>query len=186
MEAMPGPRAVAIDLSDKQRDYLEQLCRRHKSPVDLLLRAEIILKAAEGLNNQAISDCLGVQRITVRKWRGRWAEAIAELAELEEKAETKELYRAMQSVLADAYRSGMPATFSSEQVVQIIVLACELPSDSGLPLSHWTPGSLAAEAVKRGFVESISPQTVERFLKGSHAKATSMPLLVDQRTRQRP
>ncbi len=69
----------------------------------------------------------------------------------------------MESVLADAYRSGMPAKFSAEVVVQIIALACELPSDSGLPLSHWTPESLATEAVKRGFVESISPQSVERF-----------------------
>ena len=71
MEAMSGLQAVAINLSDKQRDYLEQLCRRHKSPVDLLLWAEIILKAAQGLSNQAISDCLRIHRITVRKWRGR-------------------------------------------------------------------------------------------------------------------
>ena len=82
---------------------------------------------------------------------------MAELANLEEKAETKERYSAKKSVLANAYRSGMPANFSPEVVMHIIALACELPSDSGLPLSPWTPESLATEALKRGFVESISP-----------------------------
>jgi transposase len=180
---MPGRSAVAISLSEKQRNYLEQLCRRQKSPRDLQLRAKIILKAAEGLSNQAISDCLESHRITVRKWRGRWSEAAAELTVLEEKGETKELQKAIASVLADAYRRGTPPTFSSEQVVQIIALACEAPSLSNRPISHWTAHELADEATKRGIVESISPQTVERFLKGSRVEAASIPLLAEQRTR---
>ncbi len=83
-------------------------------------------------------------------------------------------------MLSDAYRCGTPATFSAEQVVQIIALACEAPILSKRPISHWTPRELADEAVKRGLVESISPQSVERFLKGSRAKAASVTLLVDQ------
>ena len=68
------------------------------------------------------------------------------------------------SVLTDVTRSGAPARFSAEQVAGIIALACELPADSGLPVSHWTPPELAREAAKRGIVESISPRQVDRFL----------------------
>lgn len=89
-------------------------------------------------------------------------------------------------MLSDAYRSGTPPTFSAEQVVEIIALACEAPSDSERPVSHWTPKEIAAEAVKRKIVESISPQSVERFLKGSRAKAASISLLADERQSPRP
>jgi putative transposase len=64
-------------------------------------------------------------------------------------------------------------------VVQIIALACEAPKLSNRPLSHWTARELADEAVKRGLVDSISPQTVARFLKGNGNKAASVPLLAD-------
>jgi putative transposase len=68
-------------------------------------------------------------------------------------------------LLSDAYRSGTPPKFSAEQVVQIIALACEAPLDSERPVSHWTPKEIAAEAMRRGIVKSISVQSVERFLK---------------------
>jgi hypothetical protein len=32
-------------------------------------------------------------------------------------------------------------------------------------VSHWTPTELAAEAIKRGIVEKISPRSVGRFLR---------------------
>jgi putative transposase len=57
--------------------------------------------------------------------------------------------------------------FSTEQVVQIVALACENPEASGYPVSHWSPRELATEAVKRGIVEKISPRSIGRFLKRS-------------------
>jgi hypothetical protein len=39
-------------------------------------------------------------------------------------------------------------------------MACELPVDSGVPLSRWSSSELAREAITRGIVEQISGVTV--------------------------
>jgi transposase len=67
-------------------------------------------------------------------------------------------------VLTDEYRSGVTPKFTPEQVASIIAVGCEAPSDSGVPISHWTAGELAREVVKRGIVPSISVRQVGRFL----------------------
>ncbi len=173
---MPGPQATKIELSSRQEALLNQLCRRQTSPQHQVRRARIILKAASGKTNKQIAEELGLARITVRDWRERWAEAAAFLDEAQQ-ADDKQLLMLIERVLADAYRPGTPAKFSPEQVVQIIALACEEPALSDRPISHWTAKELAAEAVKRGILKSISPQSVERFLKGSRAKAAPDTLL---------
>ncbi len=177
---MAGPRAKLIELTPRQEELLTRLCRRQTSPQQQVRRVQVILKASSGMTNKLIAQELGLARITVRDWRGRWVKAADGLAELEGQGEDKAVLAAIEAVLSDAYRSGTPATFSAEQVVQIVALACEAPTLSERPISHWTPKELAAEAVKRGIVQSISPQSVERFLKGSRAKATSVTLLADQ------
>jgi hypothetical protein len=87
------------------------------------------------------------------------------------------------SVLSDRARLGTSNYFSTEQVVQIVALACESPQASGYPVSHWTPTELAAEAIKRGIVEKISPRSVGRFLKGSYSTTPSSPLLAQCQSR---
>ena len=44
-----------------------------------------------------------------------------------------------------------------------MALACTLPADSERSISHWTPREGAAEAMKRGIVETISERHVGRF-----------------------
>ena len=43
-------------------------------------------------------------------------------------------------------------------------MACALPAEQGVPLSRWSSGELAREAVTRGIVEQISGVTVWRWL----------------------
>lgn len=183
---MPRPPSPGIDLTEKQIALLQRICRRQRSTQQQVRRASIILKIAEGRSNKEVAELLAVHRITVRTWRERWLIAAGGLLELEHEESETLVRNAIETVLSDAYRSGTPPSFSSEQVVQIIALACEAPIDSGLPLSHWTPKALADEALKRKIVASISEQSVARFLKGSGPKATAVALLADQRTRQRP
>jgi hypothetical protein len=49
-------------------------------------------------------------------------------------------------------------------VVQVKALACELPADSGVPLSRFSTNEIAREAVGRGIVARISGATVWRWL----------------------
>ncbi len=164
MTTMPrGPKPQRIDLTDNQRRILEQITRRAHSPQAQAMRARIVLVAAQGKRNQHIADGMGISVLTVRRWRNRWSESSERLRVLE--CEERELSRAIGGVVSDAPRPGTPATFTPEQICQIIALACEVPDESDRPVTHWTPTELADEAIRRGIVEWISPRSVGRFLK---------------------
>jgi putative transposase len=156
---LPGRPATPIELSAQQKELLKRICRRRTSPQQQVRRAKVVLTAANGASNTKIAQELNHNRTTVHLWSERWAAAASELAEVEKQAEDKELLAAIEAVLGDAYRSGIPPTFSAEQVVQIVALACEAPSDSERPVSHWTPKEIAAEAVKRKIVKSVSSRS---------------------------
>src|ERR687896_1697944 len=66
--------AVSIDLSDLERGELEGLSRRRRTAQGLARRAQIVLAAAEGLENKQIAAQLGSDPATVGKWRRRFAE----------------------------------------------------------------------------------------------------------------
>ena len=54
--------------------------------------------------------------------------------------------------------------FPPEVVVQVKALACELPADTGLPLSRFSRQDLAREVIARGIVAQISGTTIWRWL----------------------
>lgn len=164
---MPGPNpSIVINLSDKQYQLLEQIARSRTNPYRLVQRAQLVLLAAVGISNTEISEQLQLSRKQVRQWRQRWSESAQqlEIGEIEGISE-RELKQQIEAVLSDEQRPGGPAKFSLEQIVQIVAVACEQPTTSGRPISHWTPRELAEEVVKRGIVQEISPRSVGRFLK---------------------
>jgi len=55
----------------------------------------------------------------------------------------EKLINLIAQVLSDRVREGTPNFFSTEQVVQIVALACEKPVESERPVSHWTATELA-------------------------------------------
>ena len=178
---MRGPKPPPILLTDRQRAILERLTRRQTSPQRLVRRAHIILAAAAGHNNDCVARQLGLDRGTVRIWRTRWLTAAPELAALEAAADPDQaLVDAVAALLADAPRPGAPDTFTAEQIVQIINLACTPPPESDRPVDAWTPRELAAEAVKRQLVPTISARSVGRFLKTGRPQAAPERLLAQQ------
>jgi putative transposase len=177
---MAGPQPTAIKLSERQQRILEQLLRRQTGTKRLIRRVSIILAIAEGANNEQVGRSLGLHRECVRQWRDRWLDASDTLAAVEaQESKDKPLIEAIEAVLADAYRSGKPSTFSAEQVVQIVAIACEDPQSSGLPVTHLTHEELAEEAMRRGLVPSISARSVGRFLKRGRSQASPEPLLAE-------
>jgi len=181
---MPGPKPLAVTLSEKQHALLEHLSRRQTSSQRLGRRVNTILSASDGASNESIAQRLRLDRDTVRMWRRRW-QAGAEALEAAEAAgdADKVLLARIEALLDDAPRPGAPGDFSAEQLAQIISVACESPEDSGRPVTHWTPRELADEVIKRGIVKSISPRTVGRFLKGGRAQAASLDLLAESSAR---
>ena len=65
--------APPIQLSPKDRGVLEQLARGHRTPARLVLRAKIVLLAADGFENQEIAGKLNASKPTVGLWRGRYS-----------------------------------------------------------------------------------------------------------------
>lgn len=177
---MPGPQPIAISLSAPQQAVLERLLRQHSCPQALALRVRIVLGAASGLRNDVLASRLSCSPTTVRKWRARWAEAEPRLAAAE--ADSANLTATVAATLADAPRPGTPDTFSAEQIVQIVNLACTSPRSCGRPIDAWTARELADEAERQGIVESISPTTVHRFLGRGRSEAASQSLLAQRQS----
>ena len=143
-----GRRAKAIDLSPEERSELERLKRHSSTAQALACRARMILMAGDGAGVTETAERLGVWRKTVSHWRSRWLASSGTPA-----AER----------LSDAPRSGAPARITPEQICAIVALACEPPSESGRPMTHWSQQELADEAMKRGIVKRVSQRSVGRF-----------------------
>jgi len=176
---MPMTKALPIKLSGRTEQLLQQIVRGTTNPYRLVRRAKLILGAASGESNRSISRRLELDREQVRLWRERWREASDKLTAAEQQQVTdKKLRVSIEEILSDRQRPGTTKSFTVEQVVQIVAIACESPEKSDRPISHWTSKELADEAIKRGIVEKISSRSVGRFLKRSDTKTTSGSLLV--------
>lgn len=69
---MPASAASASRIDDAVRDPLMALARSQKAPHRLVIRAQIVLAAADGMSNAAIARMLSLSVDTVRTWRGRF------------------------------------------------------------------------------------------------------------------
>jgi transposase len=158
-------KAAKITITERQEEILQALRKSVTVPSRLRQRASIIGLAFDGLRNEDIADQVGLARRQVGRWRRRWAQAWDQLIALECREPHAVLRRAIEGVLSDETRPGVPGKFTPEQVTQILAVACEPPEKSGRPITHWTAHELADEAAKRGLVASISPSQVGRYLR---------------------
>ena len=172
-----GPRPLAIPLTDRQRAILEDMVHSRRRPHADVQRATIILQSADGARTRHLAEALRVSDPTVRLWRLRWAHATPQLAAAEAEADEETLRGLLQQVLRDAPRRGRPATYTPEQLCQIVAIACEVPEAPDRPVSHWTPREFADEVIKRGIVPTIAPRSVGRFLKGRGLETAPVAVL---------
>jgi hypothetical protein len=162
-EGMSG-KAAKVMLTENQKGILEQIASSTTAARRLVQRACLILLAFARRRNVAIAAEVGLARKQVGLWRVRWQASFDALVAMECRESHAALRRAIADVLSDAPRGGSPGTFTAEQVTQVLAVACEKPSQSGLPIDNWTARELTAAVVRRGIVTSISVGTVQRYL----------------------
>ncbi|HEY3426166.1 MAG TPA: helix-turn-helix domain-containing protein [Negativicutes bacterium] len=143
--------AVKIELTEEERAELEKNVKGHKIEKRLYIRSRIVLLAAEDKECIEIAKILDVSEKTCRKWRNRFAEKrLAGILDLE--------------------RSGAPDTFTEEERLAVIKLACNQPE---VP-RNWTLAYLT-ELVKEKIGRSISIETVRQILKSADKKTIVIP-----------
>ena len=93
---MPRQSPFRITLNREERRELEARARRYTSPYRDVVRAKLVLLAAEGLSNEVIAARLDTPRQIISKWRHRFFDQ--RLAGLDEEP-----------------RGGRPARFSPQR-----------------------------------------------------------------------
>ena len=156
-------RATPVILSEKEQEELAQITKRHRSEQQQVLRARIVVAAAQGHSNAQIARELEINVDTARLWRDRWVGLQGIDLETLSVAER----------LQDAPRPGVPPKISTEQRCQIAAVACEAPMRAGRPISQWTGREIADELKVRGIVAEISPRHASYLLKKGGCSRTA-------------
>jgi transposase len=119
-----GIPMAELALSDEERGTLERWARRPTTSQALALRCRIVLACAQGSSNTEVADQLGVNRMTVGKWRARFV--VDRL-----------------DGLHDEPRPGGPRSIGDDDVERVIVKTLEeTPRDA----THWSTRSMAQAA----------------------------------------
>jgi len=117
-------QAAVIDLTSDERATLESRVRAPSNEYRHVLRARIVLLAADGHSSKTISSRLGVRRATVSRWRTRFA--ADRLAGLR-----------------DHSRPGKPRKYGETTDQRVLALLDEPPPEG---YSRWT-GTLLSESL---------------------------------------
>jgi putative transposase len=133
-----------VNLTEDDREYLNQFIRRGKAPARSLTRARILLMADEGYCNKEIVEVLKTTRPTVNRIRKRYFQD------------------GLDSAINDKPRSGAPPKIDGRIEAQVTLLACSEPPEGR---SSWTLQLLADKLVELEAIDSISTMSIQRILK---------------------
>src|SRR5216110_61943 len=151
-------KKYVVRLSGEERERLETLIRKGKSPAPRVLKARILLKAdvseaGKGWSDNRIIDALETSPSMVYRVRKQLVE------------------EGFEAVLSRKPRA-MPAVariFDGEKEAKLIALACSKPPKGRV---RWTLRLLESKVVELNIVDRASDSTIGLFLK-KHSKAPS-------------
>jgi transposase len=158
MAAQGRPKAELV-VSEAERETLIGWARRRKTSQALALRAQIVLRCATGMQNQAVAAELRVSMPTVGKWRQRFVDGRLD-------------------GLNDEPRPGQPRKITDAAVEAVIVKTLESQPRGA---THWSTRAMAKESglsqtavsrIWRAF--GLQPHRSETF------KLSKDPLFVDK------
>lgn len=148
-----------ITLSEEQRRQLEAFAGSRSLPHAQVVRAKIILMAADGHSNIEIAEMLHLNRATVGKWRLRFLESGI-------------------GGLYDQLRPGRPRAIKEERVAELINRTLQTKPKGA---THWSCRTMAGEI-------GISKSTVQRVWntfgvqphRQKHFKLSTDPFFVEK------
>jgi len=138
--------APEIILSAEERRTLEKLARSNVTSVRLARRANIILLAAAGLDNQSIAAQLNTGRVQVGRWRQRYAEG------------------GLAAIEKDLPRGGRKTSVDHERIIELTTQTT--PENA----THWSTRRMAEVAgvspttvLRTWRAHGLKPHRVETF-----------------------
>ena len=154
-----GRPLAPLTITDEERAELRGWARRPTTAQGMALRARIVLRCEEGVDNQDVAEELGVSRVTVGKWRSRFIEMGMD-------------------GLVDTPRPGAPRTIADEDIERVIAMTLE---ETPKNATHWSTRSLAnATGLSQSSISriwrafSLQPHRIETF------KLSNDPLFVSK------
>ena len=151
--------ARKVFLEPEQQAQLEGLATSRSLPHALVMRARVVLMAAEGMQNIDIASKVGMTRETVGKWRKRFTEYGLE-------------------GLHDELRAGRPRTVSDERIALLLNKTLKTKPKNG---THWSCRVLAEESnISKATVQRIWSAFMIQPHRRSHFKLSNDPFFVEK------
>ena len=150
--------APAIELTSEQEGELTMLARSKRTIVRLAQRAQIVLLAAQGLQNKEIAEQLCIGRVQVARWRERFLESGLQGIE-------RDLPRGAPPVKVDVAKLVELTTQSTPEAAthwSTRKMAAVLEVSPSTVMRHWQANGLKPHLV-RGFKVSRDPKFVEKL-----------------------
>jgi transposase len=117
--------APTVELSTEQRAVLKRLARQRTLSARVVQRAQIVLRAGEGLENQQIAKLMGLTPEKVARWRNRF------------------LQGGIVALEKDAPRPGRTRTITDPWVKKVLDMTLQQKPANA---THWSTRTMAAAA----------------------------------------
>jgi transposase len=140
-----------VNLTAEERDELQRLLHRGKTPVRKLTRAQILLKADDGLSDEEIAEQVGTCVPTIERTRKRFVEENL-------------------GCLNERPRPGQKLKLDAKAEARLIAIACSKAPEGR---QRWTLRLLAGRVIELGLCESLSHETVRQHLKKTNSSRGS-------------
>ncbi len=138
-----------VDLSQAEREHLAALLSGGKHPARKIKRAQILLAADTGINDEVIAASVSVSDSTVYRTKRRFVEGNLDAA------------------LSEESRPGAARKLSGKEEATLVATACAKPPTGR---ARWTLTLLAGEMVKLTEHAGLSRETVRRRLAENELK----------------
>ena len=154
-----GRKSSVINLTTKEREYLETQTRARTIQAQTVSRARILLLKSDGCSIDDIADKVGINRKSVMLCLNKYAEG------------------GIENALFDAPGRGRNAEITDDEKAWIINIACQKPKDLGYSAETWTYAKLTSHINKNaeaaGFtrLSTIHKSTVHTILDETEIKS---------------